>query len=266
MCDKAVAIDGKAAVWRDTLAPPTFAGPKPRTAMSTSLPAHLLVVDDDIELSDMLEQLLQSEGWTVETAGTGADAQRAIDKRMPDLLLLDVLLPDTNGMDLCRHWHRRYPGLGIVMLTARGDPIDRVLGLELGADDYLPKPFERRELVARLRAVLRRRQPAPAMEAVWSFGSLEIHLTRREATADGEVLPLSSIEYKLLVSLARQPGQPVSRQALSEAVQAGAYRPLDRSVDAQVGRLRRRLNAAMPGIDWIDTVRGEGYAFVPRGH
>ena len=235
--------------------------------MSSQAPAHLLVVDDDAELSAMLVQLLQSEGWTVETAGTGADAQRAIEQRMPDLLLLDVLLPDTNGMDLCRHWHRRYPSLGIVMLTARGDPIDRVLGLELGADDYLPKPFERRELVARLRAVLRRRQPvaAPA-EAVWSFGSLEIHLTRREATAHGEVLPLTSIEYKLLVSLARQPGQPVSREALSEAVQAGGYRPLDRSVDVQVGRLRRRLNAAMPGIDWIDTVRGEGYAFVPRGH
>ena len=182
------------------------------------------------------------------------------------MVLLDVMLPDANGLDLCRRWHATHPAIGILMLTARGDPIDRVLGLELGADDYLPKPFEKRELVARLRALLRRKAPAAAIPTTqWAFGRLTIHLIRREVLVDGRVIPLTGIEFKLLIELARQPGEAVSREQLSDAVQAGAYRPLDRTVDVQVGRLRRRLGHVMPGSDWIETVRGEGYAFVPRG-
>ena len=229
-------------------------------------PPLVLIVDDDAELSAMLVRLLQAEGWAVEAALTAAAAEAAIARRQPDVVLLDVMLPDANGLDLCRRWHATHPAIGILMLTARGDPIDRVLGLELGADDYLPKPFEKRELVARLRALLRRKAPAAAIPTThWDFGKLTIHLIRREVLVDGRVIPLTGIEFRLLVELARQPGAAVSREQLSDAVQAGGYRPLDRTVDVQVGRLRRRLGQVMPGADWIETVRGEGYAFVPRG-
>jgi DNA-binding response OmpR family regulator len=153
------------------------------------------------------------------------------------------------------------------MLTARGDPIDRILGLELGADDYLPKPFEKRELVARLKALLRRRvaPAAPRIASTLNFGTLRVDALRREVSVAGAVVPLTSIEFKLLLELARQPGQAVTREQLSVAAQVGGYRPLDRSVDVQVGRLRRRLAGVVGGSDWIETVRGEGYAFVPRG-
>jgi DNA-binding response OmpR family regulator len=229
-------------------------------------PPLVLIVDDDAELSAMLVRLLLAEGWGVEAALSGAAAESAIARRQPDVVLLDVMLPDANGLDLCRRWHATHPVIGILMLTARGDPIDRVLGLELGADDYLPKPFEKRELVARLRALLRRKAPAAAIPTTqWDFGTLTIHLIRREVLVDGRAMALTSTEFKLLVELARQPGASVSREQLSDAVQAGAYRPLDRTVDVQVGRLRRRLAAMAPGQDWIETVRGEGYAFVPRG-
>ena len=229
-------------------------------------PPLVLIVDDDAELSAMLVRLLQAEGWAVDAALTAAAANQAIARRQPDVVLLDVMLPDANGLDMCRRWHATHPAIGILMLTARGDPIDRVLGLELGADDYLPKPFEKRELVARLRALLRRKAPAAALPTTqWAFGGLTINLIRREVLVDGRAMPLSSIEFKLLVALARKPGEAVSREQLSDAVQAGTYRPLDRSVDVQVGRLRRRLGSVMPGNDWIETVRGEGYAFVPRG-
>jgi two-component system phosphate regulon response regulator OmpR len=225
----------------------------------------VLIVDDDAELSAMLVRLLQGEGWTAHSALSAAQAERAFATALPDVVLLDVMLPDASGMDLCRRWRAQHPALGILMLTARGDPYDRVLGLELGADDYLPKPFEKRELVARLRALLRRQKPAAAPAVQWSFDKLTVHLLRREVLADGLVIPLTGIEFKLLVELARTPGEAVTRQQLSDAVQATAYRPLDRTVDVQVGRLRRRLAQAMPGCAWIVTVRGEGYAFVPRG-
>ena len=229
-------------------------------------PPLVLIVDDDAELSGMLVRLLQAEGWGAHAALTAGAAHQAIALQRPDVVLLDVMLPDANGLDLCRRWHASHPSIGILMLTARGDPIDRVLGLELGADDYLPKPFEKRELVARLRALLRRKAPAVSLPTTsWAFGSLSIHLIRREVMLDGRVIPLTSIEFKLLVELARQPGEAVSREQLSDAVQAGSYRPLDRTVDVQVGRLRRRLGSVAPGSDWIETVRGEGYAFVPRG-
>ena len=238
---------------------------RPDMVAPSSVPA-VLIVDDDTELAALLVRLLQGEGWTATTAASGAEGTLALARDEPDVLLLDVLLPDANGMDLCRRWRAEQPALGILMLTARGDPFDRVLGLELGADDYLAKPFEKRELVARLRALIRRRRPVGSAPAThWSFGSLTVHLIRREVLAHGRVIPLTGIEFKLLVELARTPGQAVTRQQLSDAVQATAYRPLDRTVDVQVGRLRRRLAQALPGCVWIETVRGEGYAFVPRG-
>jgi len=231
-----------------------------------SAQALILLVDDDAELGAMVRELLGRERWDVHQVLTGGDGARALAALRPSLVLLDVMLPDANGYDLCREWRHADPTLGILMLTARGDPLDRVLGLEIGADDYLAKPFEARELVARVRALLRRAAPvAAAPTALLRFDGLQIDLLRREVLVAEQVLPLTSVEFKLMVALARSPGLPLSRDALSEAVQGSDYRPQDRTVDVQVARLRRKLREASPGTDWIDTVRGEGYVFVPRG-
>jgi two-component system phosphate regulon response regulator OmpR len=224
----------------------------------------ILVVDDDAELSSMVAELFGREGWQVHTVLTGGDGERALGERRPDAVLLDVMLPDANGYELCRRWRAAHPALGLLMFTARGDPMDRVLGLEIGADDYLAKPFEPRELVARVRALLRRQAPGRGAVAMLRFDGLTIDLLKREVIAQTRVVALTGVEYKLLAALARAPGQALSREALSEAVQPGSYKPLDRTVDVQVARLRRKLREASPGKDWIDTVRGEGYVFVPR--
>jgi len=225
----------------------------------------VLMVDDDAELSGMVGELLARESWAVHAVLTAGDGERALAQWQPDAVLLDVMLPDANGFDVCRRWRARHPALGIVMLTARGDPMDRVLGLEIGADDYLPKPFEPRELVARVRALLRRQAPGRADAPQMRFDGLTIDLLKREVIAGTQAVALTSIEYKLLVALARQPARPLNRLQLSDAVQSGGYKPLDRTVDVQVARLRRKLAQAAPGRVWIDTVRGEGYVFVPRG-
>jgi DNA-binding response OmpR family regulator len=227
--------------------------------------ALVLVVDDDAELSAMVAELLQREGLAVHTVLTAGDGERALQQWKPDAVLLDVMLPDANGFDICRRWRATHPALGIVMLTARGDPMDRVLGLEIGADDYLPKPFEPRELVARLRALLRRQLPGRAEATQLRFEGLTIDQLKREVLAANRVVALTSVEYKLLIAMAASPGKPRTREQLSEAVQSSGYKPLDRTVDVQVARLRRKLEEAAPGKAWIDTVRGEGYVFVPRG-
>jgi two-component system phosphate regulon response regulator OmpR len=228
----------------------------------------IMMVDDDAELSDLVGELFEREGWAVHAVLTGGDGERALAQALPEALLLDVMLPDAHGYDLCRRWRAAYPTLGIVMLTARGDPLDRALGLEIGADDYLAKPFEPRELVARVRALLRRQAPGRSGLPQLRFEGLTIDLLKREvragADAGANVVALTSVEYKLLAALARAPGQALSREQLSEAVQSGGYKPQDRTVDVQVARLRRKLHQAAPGNDWIDTVRGEGYLFVPR--
>jgi two-component system phosphate regulon response regulator OmpR len=226
---------------------------------------RVLMVDDDAELAALVAELLAREGWALLSVLTGGDGERELAQWQPDAVLLDVMLPDANGYELCRRWRAAHPALGILMLTARGDPMDRVLGLEIGADDYLPKPFEPRELVARVRALLRRQAPGRSELPLLRFDGLQIDLLKREVLAGTQPVPLTSVEFKLLVALARWPGQPCSRQALSDAVQSGGYRPLDRTVDVQVARLRRKLAEAAPGCEWIDTVRGEGYVFVPRG-
>ena len=227
--------------------------------------ALILIVDDDAELAAMVVRLMVREGWRAHSVLTAGDAERSLAALRPDVVLLDAMLPDANGFDLARRWRVEHPSLGIVMLTARGDPMDRVLGLEIGADDYLPKPFEPRELVARLRALLRRTAPGRGDTALLRFAGLTIDLLKRDVTAGSRDVALTSVEFKLLVAMARQPGTALSRDALSEAVQTGGYPALERTVDVQIARLRRKLREASPGAEWIDTVRGEGYVFVPRG-
>jgi DNA-binding response OmpR family regulator len=233
--------------------------------LSAHRQALILIVDDDAELSAMLVELLRREGWATHAVLTAGDAERALLAKAPDLVLLDAMLPDGNGFELARRWRAQHPALALVMLTARGDPMDRVLGLEIGADDYLPKPFEPRELVARVRALLRRSAVGRGEPTVLRFAGLSIDLVQRQAQAGAQAVALSSVEFKLLVALARQPGVPMAREALSEAVQPGGYQPQERTVDVQIARLRRKLREASPGAEWIDTVRGEGYVFVPRG-
>lgn len=220
----------------------------------------VLMVDDDQELSDMVVDLLQAQGMQVHCATTAAQGMAELARLQPDVLLLDLMLPDANGLDLCRRLREAGHLLPVLMLTARGDPFDRVLGLELGADDYLGKPFEPRELAARVRALARRVQTT-ARHTQLRFEGLTIDLLTRRASGDGQTLALTSTEFKLLVALASQPGVTVSRQTLSAAVQPGNYLPMDRSVDVQVARLRKKLAVAPGGRDWIDTVRGEGYVF-----
>jgi len=242
---------------------------------------QVLIVDDDAELSAMLVLLLQDEGWMAQAVRTAATAERAIVQHPPDVVLLDMMLPDGNGPDLCRRWRATQPAVGILMLTTRGDPVDQRLGQALGADDVLPKPFEKRELVNRLRALLRLKAPAATLPTThWSFGRLTIHLIRREALVDGRAIPLTDTEFKLLVEVARQPGVAVPPEQLNQAVQAGAHlQPAramavqtnaqiivqtDSQLDVQMDRLRRHLASATPGNRWIDAIPGHGYAFVPQ--
>lgn len=220
----------------------------------------VLMVDDDVELSVMVAELLQAQGMTVHCASSAAQGMHELLHRQPDVLLLDLMLPDANGLDLCKLLREKGHDLPILMLTARGDPFDRVLGLELGADDYLGKPFEPRELVARVRA-LKRRVRSATRQTQLHFDCLTVDLLTRRAICMNEVLPLTTIEYKLLVALASQPGISLSRRELSAAVQPGNYLPMERAVDVQVARLRKKLKPMADGREWIETVRGEGYVF-----
>ena len=189
--------------------------------MASSL---VLLVDDDIELANMLVLLLAREGIQALAVFTGEAGRLALHSIQPAVVLLDMMLPDANGLDLCRQWRLSDPGLGILMLSARGDPMDRVLGLEMGADDYLAKPFEKRELVARVRALLRRSQPAGPTTPELQCGALTVHLSRREVSVQGQPMPLSRIEFKLPAELTR----------------TGVPRAVER------GRAKRRLPAAGP--------------------
>jgi DNA-binding response OmpR family regulator len=223
----------------------------------------VLIVDDDNELVEMLSTYLEREGFAIESAARLDRARVAIDRRTPDLLVLDLMLPDGSGLDFCRTLRQSNARLPILILTARGDPMDRVLGLELGADDYLGKPFEPREFVARIRALLRRANlNADDTSGVIEWGRLRLDLVQRRAAIDGVELELTTIEFKLLRKLAENEGQAVDRDALAAAVQPGNYRPLPRAVDVQVMRLRKKIIKATEGRDLIQTVRGEGYGLV----
>jgi len=228
----------------------------------------IMMIDDDVELSAMTSELLLREGMLTQCAATAVIGISALAVYRPDILLLDLMLPDANGMDICRRLREAGNDLPILMLTARGDPMDRVLGLELGADDYLGKPFEPRELVARIRALLRRGR-ATANRTQLRFDGMSIDLMMRRVTCNDkknpaetpQILQLTSNEFKLLIALAGQPGVIVARETLSAAIQPGAYMPLERAVDVQIARLRKKLRVAPSGREWIETIRGEGYVF-----
>jgi DNA-binding response OmpR family regulator len=230
---------------------------------------RVLLVEDDARLAQMVDDYLRQAGWQVEVAATLAQAETQLGVadavgRGPgfDALVLDLMLPDGDGLDLCRRLRAADNDLPVLMLTARGDPMDRVLGLELGADDYLPKPFEPRELLARLRAIQRRRGAA-SNAALLRFGRLEIDPAARQARIDGEARALTGYQFDLLLALARHPGRVLSREFLLDAVKSSgdAQDVYDRSIDVHVSRIRAAIEDDPRHPRRILTLRGAGYVF-----
>jgi two-component system, OmpR family, response regulator len=228
---------------------------------------HLLVVDDDREIRDLLSNLLARRGYRVTTAREDGEMQQALASGMIDLVILDIMLPGKDGLAICRDL-RSMKNVPIIMLTARGDAIDRVLGLEMGADDYLPKPFDVRELEARIKAVLRRGGAAtPGREnrgVAFAFAGWTLDLRQRQLTSpDGAVVEITSGEFDLLVVLAERPQRVLTRDQLLDLARGREATPFDRSIDIQVSRLRRKIEPDPKNPTLIKTVRGGGYMFTP---
>jgi len=216
----------------------------------------VLVVDDEPIVRDVVVRYLQRDGFDTLEAADGESARRLIEEGSPQLVVLDVMLPGTDGLALCR-WIRSRGELPVIMLTARGEEADRIVGLELGADDYVPKPFSPRELLARLRAVLRR--TAPSGEPPLVVGNVSVDLQAREVRVSGGAVELTAFEFDLLVALARRPGRVVPREVLLEEAGRGDVTVSDRTVDVHVSHLRRKLGDDPRAPRLIKTVRGAGY-------
>ena len=231
--------------------------------------SKILLVDDDIELTDLLAEVLRLTGFEVEVANNG---QEALDKlnSSHQLVLLDVMMPVLNGIETLKKI-RQTSNIPVMMLTARGEEIDRVLGLELGADDYLPKPFNDRELVARIKAILRRVSPSESSqnstalsseENTLEFAGLVLHSGLQQASYKGQDLGLTGSEFALLHKLVLRPGQIVSREELSMNVLGKHLSPFDRSIDMHMSNLRKKLPERDNGLPWLKTLRGRGYLLV----
>jgi DNA-binding response OmpR family regulator len=215
----------------------------------------IVVVEDDTNIADLVDLYLRREGFRVIQAGTGELGLAAIDRERPRMVILDVGLPGgMDGLEVCRRV-RAKQSLPVLMLTARDGEVDRILGLELGADDYVTKPFSPRELVARVKAILRRSDGTIEPNEVLMAGRVEVDVVRREARVDGEPVPLASKEFQLLQFLAERPGRALSRQQLLDGVWGAGWYGDDRTVDAHVRQLRKKLGDALP----LSTVWGMGY-------
>lgn len=227
---------------------------------------HLLVVDDDREIRDLLTRYLARHGYRVTAARDGQEMRKFLADRNIDLIILDLMLPGEDGLALCRAV-RAENGPPIVMLSAMGEDADRILGLEIGADDYLPKPFNPRELVARIKAVLRRAQGAGGGTAApvggfYTFGGYQLDPTQRRLNgADGNEIALTAGEYELLLALVQRPRRVLSRDDLLEITRGRAAGPFDRSIDVQISRLRRKIERDPADPLFIKTVRSGGYIF-----
>jgi two-component system, OmpR family, phosphate regulon response regulator OmpR len=226
----------------------------------------LLLIDDDARLRTMVGDYLRGHGFEVDSAGTLADGRQRLSMGSYDALLLDLMLPDGDGLDFTRELRgeprtRRLP---LLMLTARGEPMDRIVGLELGADDYLPKPFEPRELLARVKALLRRSAPDADDADVLRFGRLEIDLGAREARLDGQRCDLTGHQFDLLVVLAQSPGRVLSRDQIMDALKGHPMEAFDRSIDVHVSRIRALIEEDAKNPKRVLTVRGVGYVFARK--
>jgi DNA-binding response OmpR family regulator len=220
---------------------------------------RVLLVEDDPRLAAMVSDYLGEAGIRTTRAATGAAAMQLVASDSFDAMILDLMLPDVDGLDICRQL-RAKSDIPVLMLTARGDPLDRVVGLEIGADDYLPKPFEPRELLARLRAILRRRGVGRG-SAVLHFGRLEIDKDAREVRLDGQRKTLTAHQFAILVALAERAGRVLSREALMDLTRGTALEDFDRSIDVHVSRLRAAIEDDPKRPRRILTLRGAGYVF-----
>jgi DNA-binding response OmpR family regulator len=223
------------------------------------LTQKILLVEDDLRLAQMLDAWLRQSGFLVSHVSTGADALQAARSPAIAAIILDLMLPDGDGLDICRELRARQR-TPILMLTARGDAMDKVIGLEMGADDYLAKPFEPRELVARLRAILRR-SVTPANQNVLVFGRLEMDRGAREVRIDGHARPLTSHQYEILRLLAERAGRVLSREQLLDLLKGQSLDPFDRSIDVHVSRIRAAIEDDPRKPRRLLTVRGAGYVF-----
>ena len=232
---------------------------------------RVLVVDDDRRLRDLLNRYLTEQGYTVRTVSDATEMNRQLARERYDLMILDLMLPGEDGLSICRRLRGGGENMPIIMLTAKGDEVDRIVGLEIGADDYLPKPFNPRELVARIQAVMRRRPPAappgaPATDLqIVEFGPFRFNLAARSLTRNGEDVALTTGEFALLKVLVQHPRVPLSRDKLMELARGREFGAFDRSIDVQVSRLRRLVEADPAKPVYIQTVWGFGYVFVPDG-
>jgi DNA-binding response OmpR family regulator len=219
---------------------------------------RILLIEDDPRLAKMVDDYLSGAGFRVTHAATGKSGLAQAQHDAFDALVLDLMLPDMDGLDVCKQI-RAKASTPILMLTARGDAMDRVVGLEMGADDYLPKPFEPRELLARLRAILRRAHAGPANAL--RFGRLEIDKDAREVRIDGEARPLTSYQFALLLALAERAGRVLSRDALIDLVKGETLEAFDRSIDVHISRIRAAIEDNPKRPRRVITVRGAGYVF-----
>ena len=227
---------------------------------------RLLLVDDDTRLASMVSDYLGRAGFEVETAGSLAAGRELLAANHYDTLVLDLMLPDGDGLDLCRELRAssRTRHLPLLMLTARGEPMDRIVGLELGADDYLPKPFEPRELLARVKALLRRASPTASGDDVLRFGRLEVDLGARVARLDGKVCDLTGHQFDLLVVLAQSPGRVLSRDQIMDSLKGHPLEAFDRSIDVHISRIRAVIEDDPKMPRRVLTVRGAGYVFARK--
>jgi DNA-binding response OmpR family regulator len=227
---------------------------------------RLLLIDDDTRLTDMVSGYLRQNGFEVDTAGSLAAGRELLRQGNFGALVLDLMLPDGDGLDFTRELRgqprtRRLP---LLMLTARGEPLDRIVGLEIGADDYLPKPFEPRELLARVKALLRRSAPDSSDEEVLTFGRLEVDLGARQARLDGEPCDLTSHQFELLTVLAKSPGRVLSRDQIMDSLKGHPLEAFDRSIDVHISRIRSVIEDDPKAPKRVLTVRGAGYVFAKK--
>ncbi|WP_374355442.1 response regulator [Limnohabitans sp.] len=225
----------------------------------------LLMIEDDDRLAGMVSDYLGASGYAVTHAPDAGSGLERLQQALPELVILDLMLPDMDGLQVCQRI-RGLPGpagqVPVLMLTAKGDPMDRIIGLEMGADDYLPKPFEPRELLARIRAILRRKTVgAPSAVQSMQFGSLEIDRDARRIAVRGEARELTSYQFDLLVALAERAGRVLTRDQIMEAVRGRELEAFDRSIDVHMGRIRAAIEDDVKNPKRILTVRGVGYVF-----
>ena len=238
--------------------------------MGTTAAPQVLVVDDEPELRTLLGEYFGRHGFVVRAAADAAEAREMVAQQRPALAVLDVNMPGENGLSLARWLRDAHPGMALVMLTTAGEPVDRIVGLELGADDYIAKPFELRELLARVRAVLRRMQPASvaavpvaaASTTQVSFGSCRLDLDTRSLTGtDGNEIEITAAEFDLLALFARHPNRPLSRDTIMEQAHNRGWDVFDRSIDLRIMRLRRKIERNPDKPEVLKTVRNVGYVF-----